>query len=158
MYPIWKDTYYSNYFETLEYYLKDVDEDKIVHQAYTKKMPGWTGVTLNINNMVDEHLKPDFAEDFTQVSDAVVANPNAYKLAMWAFESKSALERASIARDAMAFYCRDEADIMNIAPGICASPLKPFTTIFRSWMLLLSSDRTKDTVIDSILSVLDVPE
>lgn len=48
-------------------------------------------------------------------------NPNAYKLAMWAFESKSALERASIARDAMAFYCRDEADIMNIAPGICAA-------------------------------------
>lgn len=48
-------------------------------------------------------------------------NPDAYKLAVWAFESKSALERASIARDTMAFYCRDALGIMNIDPGIAAS-------------------------------------
>lgn len=77
--PIWKDTYYSNYFDTLEYYIKDIDADEIILQAYTKKMPGWTGVTLNINNRVDEYLKPDFASDFRGVSDAVIANPDAYK-------------------------------------------------------------------------------
>lgn len=79
MYPIWKDTYYSNYFETLEYYLRDVDEDKVVRQAYTKRMPGTTGVTLNINNMVDELLSPDFDSDFTQVSNSVIPNSKAFK-------------------------------------------------------------------------------
>ena len=78
-YPIWKDTYYSNYFETLDYYLKDMSDESIVHRAYTKRMPGRTGVTLNINNMVDEYLTPAFASDFTQASNEVIPNPEAFK-------------------------------------------------------------------------------
>lgn len=75
--PIWKDTYYSDSSDTLSYKIQTT-AGTVIHQAYTKKMPGTTGVTLNINNKVDEYLKPDFDSDFSVVENEVIKNSKAF--------------------------------------------------------------------------------
>lgn len=58
--PIWKDNILETTSTTLNYRIRDLEAVRFIEADYTKAMPGQTGVTLCINNKVDERLKPDF--------------------------------------------------------------------------------------------------
>ena len=75
--PIWKDTYYKSGDAVLDYKL--VEDDEVIHNGYTKRMPDKTGVTVSINTRVEEYLNNDFETDFRLAGDDVILNPDAYK-------------------------------------------------------------------------------
>lgn len=77
--PIWKDVEYNSTEGELDYTLKDVARNQIVHRGYSMRMPDRTGITVSINTRVEEYLDPDFAEDIDDVHNDVVSQPNAFK-------------------------------------------------------------------------------
>lgn len=76
--PIWKDIEFKSSASTLDYLIRD-DESEIVHTGYANRMPDQTGVTININNRVEELLGPDFDLDIREADDDVIANGRAYR-------------------------------------------------------------------------------
>lgn len=75
--PIYKDLIYRSGDLELDY--KITCDNKTLHSAYTTFLPGNSGVTIAINNKVEEHLNGDMA-DFREVEDAVLENPNAFNV------------------------------------------------------------------------------
>lgn len=78
--PIWKDNILETTSTTLNYRIRDLEAVRFIDEGYTKAMPGQTGVTLCINNKVDDRLNPDFSvTHFPSVTNQVVSNPNAVR-------------------------------------------------------------------------------
>lgn len=76
--PIWKDIEFTTSAATLDYTIAD-ESGNTVHQGYTMRMPDQTGITININNRLEEYVTPDFDENIENKYNDVVTNGDAYK-------------------------------------------------------------------------------
>ncbi len=76
--PIWKDITFKSNADTLDYVIAD-ESGNTVHNGYTMRMPDQTGITINVNNIVEEYVTPDFDTDIRGAFDDVVKNSEASK-------------------------------------------------------------------------------
>ena len=81
---IWKDISFDTQLDVLDYFIADGSTGEIVHTGYAKRIPGETGVTIDVNRIVEEYLNPNFenivyADDILSIISEVVPNPEAYK-------------------------------------------------------------------------------
>ena len=76
--PIWKDIEYRSSADTLDYEIWDENND-VIHNGITMRMPDQSGITLNVNTRLEEYLKPDFKVDFTDSETDVIENPDGYR-------------------------------------------------------------------------------
>jgi len=80
--PIWKDKYFETASDATNYKIIDSSSDKIIDEGYTKIAPGQTGVSICLNNKIDEYVTPylDYnGGDFSGISDMIVNNTYAIK-------------------------------------------------------------------------------
>lgn len=77
--PIWKDIEFRSSADTLDYIIKD-EENKLVHNGYTMRMPDETGITINVNTRLEEYLGPEFESDFRDSVDDVISNQNGFRV------------------------------------------------------------------------------
>ncbi|MDO4804500.1 MAG: hypothetical protein Q4A32_06755 [Lachnospiraceae bacterium] len=63
---------------------------------------------------------------FAMPVSSIRYNSHICDLAAWAFDAENATERAEIARQAMAFYCRNAEDIQNIGEGVLQSAVASY--------------------------------
>lgn len=76
--PIWKDLHFATSDAVLDYLITNSDGE-VLHTGYAKRMPDNTGVTINVNNIVEEYVTPDFDVDIRPVDDDVVTNSSGYQ-------------------------------------------------------------------------------
>ena len=50
----------------------------VLHTGYASSYPGGGMVSINVNQLVEEYLSPEFDGDISEVDDEVVTNPKAY--------------------------------------------------------------------------------
>lgn len=77
--PMWKDIEYRSSADTLDFLIADSDGN-VLKDGYAKRMPDQTGITINVNNIVEEYVGCDFEGDIRMADDDVIPNPNGYRV------------------------------------------------------------------------------
>ena len=74
--PIWKDIVFNTENIPFDYIIKK--DGVVLHTGYASSYPGGGMVSINVNQLVEEYLSPEFDGDISEVDDEVVTNPKAY--------------------------------------------------------------------------------